>query len=58
MTYMELPKPGELLHLDFRENKSPRAPSDAQPDRPLKLVQWNIERGYKLEGVLGGACAA
>jgi hypothetical protein len=55
MTYMELPKPGELLQLDFRTNKSP---SDAKPDRPLKLVQWNIERGYKLEGALGGACAA
>mmetsp|Transcript_8371 Transcript_8371/g.25104 ORF Transcript_8371/g.25104 Transcript_8371/m.25104 type:complete len:379 (+) Transcript_8371:2625-3761(+) len=54
----DLPKPGELLRLDFRSKKtgSESAPSseDNHTDavQSIKLLQWNIERGYKLEAVI------
>lgn len=42
-----LPKPGDLVHLDFR--RSPNAPARSQS---IKLLQWNIERGYKLPKII------
>jgi len=41
-----LPKPAETLHLDFRSGPSPKL------DRPIRLLQWNIERGYKLDAII------
>lgn len=38
-----LPDPGQVLHLDFRP-----APAPATAGPGLRLVQWNIERGYQL----------
>lgn len=37
--------PGELLTFDYRNSNVPIS-------RPLRVVQWNIERGYQLEAVL------
>lgn len=42
-------KPGTLLYYDFREPERTRG--HLQKDRRLKCVQWNIERGYKLDRV-------
>jgi hypothetical protein len=43
-----LPKPGEVVHVDFRPSASKAQP---QQKRPIKLLQWNIERGYELDKV-------
>jgi hypothetical protein len=51
-----LPEPGQVVRIDFRSNV--RAASGSElPERPLKLLQWNIERGYKLPGVQGCCCS-
>ncbi|KAJ1876804.1 hypothetical protein LPJ66_012240, partial [Kickxella alabastrina] len=50
---MDLALPGQLLTYDCR-----RASSSASPDsaaaipRPLRVVQWNIERGYQLDAII------
>jgi endonuclease/exonuclease/phosphatase family metal-dependent hydrolase len=51
----KIPSPGELVYLDCR----PEATTDAnsmeaksEPRRPLKCVQWNIERAYKLDAII------
>jgi len=41
-----LPKPGGIIQHDFRRNKS------SASRNKLKVVQWNIERGYQLEGII------
>ena len=65
---LPLPKPGELLFLDFRspqaraaagaaaaarsggpETSSMSWPAPPSSSAPLRLVQWNIERGYQLQ---------
>lgn len=43
-----LPMPGEIVKHDFRE---PGATVTSPAS--LKIVQWNIERGYKLHGIIG-----
>ncbi|KAG2427188.1 hypothetical protein HXX76_010907 [Chlamydomonas incerta] len=45
-----LPKPAEVVQYDFRPPASERPAHPA--DKPIKLVQWNIERGYKLAAVI------
>ena len=48
-----LPKPGEILHIDFRADGAGDAASAAlSSGRPLRVVQWNIERGYKLDAIV------
>ncbi|KAL3132526.1 hypothetical protein ABBQ32_009069 [Trebouxia sp. C0010 RCD-2024] len=44
---MPLPKPGDLVQLDFRASHG--APESTEG---IKLLQWNIERGYKLEEIV------
>jgi hypothetical protein len=44
-----LPDPGQVLHLDFRPAPS-TTPAPARPG--LRLVQWNIERGYQLPSII------
>lgn len=74
-TASELPKPGQVVHLDFRQpaaaqqtseqasaQHTPNATTASQTNitgrnstknsRPLRLVQWNIERGYELPLVI------
>jgi len=46
----ELPKPGQVVHVDFRQQELRFLSSETQ--RPLRLVQWNIERGYQLQLVI------
>jgi hypothetical protein len=43
-----LPNPGEVLHLDFRVAS---VSTEQQLQRPIRLLQWNIERGYELDKV-------
>lgn len=46
---------GEVLHLDYRPNAlKTSAYQVPSPDsiRPLKVVQWNIERGIELERII------
>lgn len=43
-----LPQPGEILHHDFRPKQRRALPSGGV----LKLMTWNIERGYKLDAVI------
>ena len=47
-----LPKPGELLCLDFRSDETKAKVKARQSTQPISLLQWNIERGYKLEGII------
>eukprot|EP00191_Tetraselmis_sp_GSL018_P006706 CAMPEP_0177619136 /NCGR_PEP_ID=MMETSP0419_2-20121207/26069_1 /TAXON_ID=582737 /ORGANISM="Tetraselmis sp., Strain GSL018" /LENGTH=454 /DNA_ID=CAMNT_0019118323 /DNA_START=325 /DNA_END=1690 /DNA_ORIENTATION=- len=49
-----LPKAGAVILKDFRiEDASSLAPRVGQGEtKPLKILQWNIERGYKLEGII------
>ncbi|KAJ1828350.1 hypothetical protein LPJ56_001162 [Coemansia sp. RSA 2599] len=50
---MDLGLPGEIIQYDFRRSApyaEPAAASDIP--RPLRVVQWNIERGYQLEAVI------
>lgn len=47
---MRLTPPGEVYQADFRPSESPPPLSPAPPT--LKLLQWNIERGYKLPGIV------
>ncbi|KAJ2548687.1 hypothetical protein EV175_004732 [Coemansia sp. RSA 1933] len=47
---MYLALPGEILTYDCR-NK-PERPATAEIPRPLRVVQWNIERGYQLDAVI------
>ncbi|GAB4817239.1 hypothetical protein N2152v2_004285 [Parachlorella kessleri] len=44
---MTLPLPGTVYAKDFRQ---PGAQDGT--NKPLKLLQWNIERGYQLPGII------
>jgi hypothetical protein len=46
-----LPKPGELVHFDYRNPETAEAAAYLDIDRPLRVVQWNIERGYELDAI-------
>lgn len=55
-----LPKPGELVFQDFRPQsaggqargaRAGAAPTGGKGE-PLRVVTWNIERGYKLDAVI------
>lgn len=47
MAASTLPKPGDLVQLDFRTPRTVPESTDS-----IKLLQWNIERGYKLEEIV------
>lgn len=47
-----LPKPGELVLLDFRSPEAKAAAAARDPQLPVRLLEWNIERGYKLAEVI------
>jgi hypothetical protein len=48
-----LPEPGEVVHIDVRaSNQQAQAAQPSHSSRPLRLVQWNIERGYQLPLVI------
>ncbi|KAL4422229.1 hypothetical protein ABPG77_009704 [Micractinium sp. CCAP 211/92] len=42
---MELTPPGQLFRADFRS-------AQESPKGAIKLLQWNIERGYQLAGII------
>ncbi|KAL0032425.1 hypothetical protein WJX79_010921 [Trebouxia sp. C0005] len=44
---MTLPKAGELVQFDFRREAKTHTSNEG-----VKLLQWNIERGYKLEKIV------
>ncbi|KAJ1836656.1 hypothetical protein LPJ63_000148 [Coemansia sp. RSA 2711] len=48
---MDVALPGQIVTFDFRDSQAP-APSDQGIPRPLRVVQWNIERGYQLDAVI------
>ncbi|KAJ2351813.1 hypothetical protein IWW50_004590 [Coemansia erecta] len=48
---MEVALPGEVVTYDFRDPQAAVPPNTEIP-RPLRVVQWNIERGYQLDAVL------
>ena len=48
-----LPKPGDLLLQDYRDNdKASQAWIATARGRPVRVVQWNIERGYKFDEIV------
>ncbi|KAK9909184.1 hypothetical protein WJX75_008403 [Coccomyxa subellipsoidea] len=47
---MSLPKPGDIWTKDFRSADA--AVRNLPEDRPIRLVQWNIERGYELKKII------
>ena len=44
-----LPKPGDIVHIDYRSPEAVAAAGHLDETRPLRVVQWNIERGYELD---------
>mmetsp|Transcript_34770 Transcript_34770/g.62574 ORF Transcript_34770/g.62574 Transcript_34770/m.62574 type:complete len:358 (+) Transcript_34770:254-1327(+) len=44
------PNPGDIITYDYRSQRN--VASEAETIRPLKLFQWNIERGYKLDKII------
>ncbi|KAJ2081088.1 hypothetical protein H4R24_002614 [Coemansia sp. RSA 988] len=48
---MNLALPGQLVTYDYRDDHS-TLPADLDICRPLRVVEWNIERGYKLDAVI------
>eukprot|EP00983_Pelagomonas_calceolata_P003600 117180-Pelagomonas_calceolata.AAC.4 len=42
----------QLVLQDFRSGATKKAAKQRDPKQPIKLVQWNIERGYKLKEVI------
>ena len=51
---MDLTPPGEIFRADFRSAADPTTTATASPpsSETIKLLQWNIERGYKLQGII------
>lgn len=57
-----LPKPGEVVHIDYRSLSTNCGPAGhdaalqqaaaAADPQPIKLLQWNIERGYQLDLII------
>ena len=41
-----IPPPGKIFYYDYREDYS------YAPDKPLRCIQWNIERGYMLDSII------
>ena len=41
-------KSGDIIQYDFRKNKDP----NLNDIKSIKLVQWNIERGYQMERII------
>lgn len=48
---MELTPPGSLFRRDFRDPAASEG-ADSSDRETIKLLQWNIERGYKLPGII------
>ena len=46
---MRLTAPGDVFRADFRSSD---ASNPALIPSTIKLLQWNIERGYKLPGII------
>jgi hypothetical protein len=54
---IHLTPPGEIRHLDFRPGANTAAAAEASPPPPaaretLRLLTFNIERGYRLPGII------
>ena len=50
-----LPKPGEIVRFDCRpayNGDKPSAAESSATNSPVKLVQWNVERGYQLPRII------
>ena len=48
-----LPLPGQLVNADFRDVKaSANTWADIAAGRPVRVVQWNIERGIEFDAIL------
>mmetsp|Transcript_5423 Transcript_5423/g.13831 ORF Transcript_5423/g.13831 Transcript_5423/m.13831 type:complete len:460 (-) Transcript_5423:125-1504(-) len=57
--FAPLPRAGELIQHDYRPAAASEPVLDGNtsdgldvPHRPVRLLQWNIERGYELEGII------
>jgi hypothetical protein len=50
---VSLPLPGETVHADFRDPAaSAQAWAEIAAGRPVRVVQWNIERGLEFNEIL------
>lgn len=48
-----MPKPGDLVLQDYRDQeKAAKAWVATARGRPVRIVQWNIERGYKFDEIV------
>lgn len=48
----DLPKPGQILTYDFRSDETKAYARSRSSSQPIKLLQWNVERGYKLPQII------
>ncbi len=46
-TEQVLPTPGEIIHFDYRDDSQ-----TVSNKKDICMVQWNIERGYKLSAII------
>lgn len=46
---MSVSRAGSIVRRDCRQ---PGTLPQSTGDRPIRLLQWNIERGYKLDGII------
>lgn len=53
---VQLTPPGELFRVDYRRGQglgsASRADEQSNAPKTVKLLQWNIERGYQLPGII------
>ena len=46
------------MHVDYRRGDTGAAYAALAAGRPLRVLQWNIERGYQLEAIKAALAAA
>lgn len=53
---MQLPRPGDIVRADFRREEDKKGLQDVGVEgsitKPVRMVQFNIERGYQLPGII------
>lgn len=51
-TKMLKAKPGDLIFYDYRPSPAPSLNDNKNQNKPIKLIQWNVERGYQLNEII------
>lgn len=52
MAHVPVPPPGTWIQEDFRRGRIGRTAEERDANGKIRAVQWNVERGYQLQGVV------